>query len=283
MPLPLAMMIPFMGIQSAVMAKQFGENFQYGKRRISAMSNKDFNKLTPKILQEHANAELKSMIPSMEASIIDMQDFQKFVIKQFIGMIEELIHSMPQYILDILQIDIKLHDDEITPPPPPPPPVDEPKSKATYPYQDDAFLMSASKAILSQMRIDALKGLYTDIQKAEILRVYKLRFIDDIVPPPFKDYKETEEYKFLLALQAPIDAKIIALIKAALGKPKKTAGQSQKLERARLIKLLYAKFITWRSQKNNLGSGHWKTVGAYNAMTAVQVQLVMLLIRYTFK
>ncbi len=91
MPLPLAMMIPFMGIQSAVMAKQFGENFQYGKRRISAMSNEEFNRLTPKILMENANAELKSMIPSMEQSIKDMSEFQTFLIGEFIKMIGDLL------------------------------------------------------------------------------------------------------------------------------------------------------------------------------------------------
>ncbi len=93
MPLPLAMMIPFMGIQSAVMAKQFGENFQFGKRRISAMSNEEFNRLTPKILMENANAELKSMIPSMEKSIKDMSSFQTFLIGEFIQMIGDMLSA----------------------------------------------------------------------------------------------------------------------------------------------------------------------------------------------
>jgi len=91
MPLPLAMMIPFMGVQSAVMAKQFGENFQYGKRRISAMSNEEFNRLTPKILMENANVELKAMIPAMEASVTEMRTFQTFLIREFIAMIKEAI------------------------------------------------------------------------------------------------------------------------------------------------------------------------------------------------
>ncbi len=91
MPLPLAMMIPFMGIQSAVMAKQFGENFQYGKRRISAMSNEEFNKLTPAMLQERTNNELKAMIPNMKQSIIDMQGFQEFLVKEFVKMIGDIL------------------------------------------------------------------------------------------------------------------------------------------------------------------------------------------------
>ncbi len=84
MPLPLAMMIPFMGIQSAVMAKQFGENFQYGKRRISAMSNEDFNKLTPRQLAEENTRELKEMIPTMKESVISMRAFQDFIIVEII-------------------------------------------------------------------------------------------------------------------------------------------------------------------------------------------------------
>ncbi len=93
MPLPLAMMIPFMGIQSAVMAKQFGENFQYGKRRISAMSNEEFNKLTPKMIQDNANAELKAMIPSMEQSVQEMRVFQTFLIKEFLRTLNDAIKA----------------------------------------------------------------------------------------------------------------------------------------------------------------------------------------------
>jgi len=101
MPLPLAMMIPFMGIQSAVMAKQFGENFQYGKRRISAMSNDEFNKLTPKLIQDNANAELKAMIPSMQASITDMRQFQEFMIKEMVATIGDLLRSGLGFLLGI--------------------------------------------------------------------------------------------------------------------------------------------------------------------------------------
>ncbi len=132
MPLPLAMMIPFMGIQSAVMAKQFGENFQYGKRRISAMSNEEFNKLTPKLLNEKASAELKSMIPSMEESIIAMRDFQTFLIREFVKMVQDSLAGGLDEVAHSFGIQEHLFhpagDQEITPPapvtqPPVPPPV----------------------------------------------------------------------------------------------------------------------------------------------------------------
>ncbi len=129
MPLPLAMMIPFMGIQSAVMAKQFGENFQFGKRRISAMSNDEFNKLTPKIIMSNANTELSAMIPDMKQSITMMNEFQHFLILEFIKMIKDLVVSMPAAVLQLLGIDPALIEqfssfvgggDTGTPPSPPP-------------------------------------------------------------------------------------------------------------------------------------------------------------------
>ncbi len=77
----------------AVMAKQFGENFQYGKRRISAMSNEEFNKLTPKMIQDNANAELKAMIPSMEQSVKEMRVFQTFLIREFLKTLNDAIKA----------------------------------------------------------------------------------------------------------------------------------------------------------------------------------------------
>ncbi len=90
LPIPLAMMIPFMGSQSLVIGKQFGEGFQYGKRKISAMTNEEFNKLTPqKIAQDNAE-ELRQMIPSMKSSIQDMREFQTFIVRELIETAKQL-------------------------------------------------------------------------------------------------------------------------------------------------------------------------------------------------
>ncbi len=90
LPIPLAMMIPFMGAQSLVLGKQFGEGFQYGKRKISAMSNEEFNKLTPAKLAQDNAEELKQMIPSMQASITDMRSFQSFIVRELIATVQQL-------------------------------------------------------------------------------------------------------------------------------------------------------------------------------------------------
>lgn len=90
LPIPLAMMIPFMGAQSLVIGKQFGEGFQYGKRKISAMSNEEFNAMTPAKLAMDNAAEMRQMIPSMKQSIHDMRDFQSFLIRELIATAKQL-------------------------------------------------------------------------------------------------------------------------------------------------------------------------------------------------
>ncbi len=91
MPLPLAIMIPFMGMQSMVMAKQFGEGFQYGKRRISAMSNEEFNKLSMGTLMQQTNDELKTLIPNMKESLQQMRPFQREIFIEMLAALKEAI------------------------------------------------------------------------------------------------------------------------------------------------------------------------------------------------
>ncbi len=91
MPLPLAIMIPFMGIQSGVMAQQFGMNFQYGKRKISAMSNEEFNKLTPQQMQVDFSTMIEGMIPTFEKSLRDMRPFQRMIFIEMIAAFKEAV------------------------------------------------------------------------------------------------------------------------------------------------------------------------------------------------
>ncbi len=98
MPLPLPMMIPFMGIQSAVMAKQFGENFQYGKRRISAMSNEEFNALSWEQLMKNNADAVQSLIPTMEKTLQDMRPLVETILREFAQMMKQLIALAPELV-----------------------------------------------------------------------------------------------------------------------------------------------------------------------------------------
>ncbi len=98
-PLPLAIMIPFMAAQSFAMGQAFGTSFQYGKRKISSMSNEEFNATSPLILHNDIQSDVRAMIPSMNQSFDRMEKFQI-----------EIIQSM----LDTILLGLKTFGDWIT-------------------------------------------------------------------------------------------------------------------------------------------------------------------------
>ncbi len=69
MPLPLPIMIPFMMWQSAAIAAGFGTYFQFAKRRVSAMSNEEFNKSDPHELVNSMYEDIVKSIPSSFAKV----------------------------------------------------------------------------------------------------------------------------------------------------------------------------------------------------------------------
>ncbi len=101
LPVPLPMMIPFMGAQSLVIGKMFGEGFQYGKRKISAMPNEEFNKYTFQDMMQNARSEIASAIPTMEASMHDMQTMVETVIQEFTDYLSKVIERAPEALAQI--------------------------------------------------------------------------------------------------------------------------------------------------------------------------------------
>ncbi len=87
-----------MGSQSAVMMKMAGEQWQYGKRRISAMTNEEFNKLTPIKLYEIETSELRAMIPLMQESMRDMNKLTPIIVTEMIQMFKDFILGIYQAI-----------------------------------------------------------------------------------------------------------------------------------------------------------------------------------------
>ncbi len=69
MPLPLPIMIPFMMWQSAAIAAGFGTYFQFAKRRVSAMSNEEFNKADPHQLVNSMYEDIVKSIPDSFAKV----------------------------------------------------------------------------------------------------------------------------------------------------------------------------------------------------------------------
>jgi len=95
--IPNPQMPAFLGAQSLIMMYQAREGWQYGKRRISALSNADFNVLTPQSLMERQAMELKGAIPIIENSMKNMNRMIPMIIEQYGDFIRLAIQTMPQF------------------------------------------------------------------------------------------------------------------------------------------------------------------------------------------
>ncbi len=100
--IPNPQMLAFMPIQSYLMMYFAGSGWQYGKRRISAMSNEQFNKLTPEELLQQHTLELKNMIPTLERSLNDVTPLVRVLIEQYGDFIKEALRAVPQAIANSL-------------------------------------------------------------------------------------------------------------------------------------------------------------------------------------
>ncbi len=97
-PLPLAIMIPFMAAQSFAMGHAFGTSFQYGKRKISSMSNEEFNALDSVALHQDLQTDIRAMIPSMNESFHRMESFQIEIIQSMMNTFVKAVDAFGQFL-----------------------------------------------------------------------------------------------------------------------------------------------------------------------------------------
>ncbi len=90
-----------MAAQSFIMMYQAGEGWQYGKRKISAMSNEEFNKLTPNIVMEKQAIVLRDALPTIQKSMDDMTPIIGTIVAQFGDFINAAIAALPQMLQNI--------------------------------------------------------------------------------------------------------------------------------------------------------------------------------------
>ncbi len=87
-----------MATQSLAMGEAFGLGFQYGKRRISAMSNEEFNKITPVKLHQDMQGGVQAMIPEMKQSISNFTLLQTDIIKELVHYASNIINESPELV-----------------------------------------------------------------------------------------------------------------------------------------------------------------------------------------
>ncbi len=87
---PNPIMLPFMAMQSYFMMLLAGEAWQFGKRKISAMTNEEFNKLD---IQTHLSNLITSMekaIPSIESSMRDFTPLARTITAEMVKTLPEI-------------------------------------------------------------------------------------------------------------------------------------------------------------------------------------------------
>ncbi len=94
MPIPLAMMIPFMATQSLVMGESFGKAFQFGKRKMSAMDNESFNKLTIEQVASEMFRSYQNILPDLKQSMRDSSKLQSDIIGQILSIPSETLADL---------------------------------------------------------------------------------------------------------------------------------------------------------------------------------------------
>ncbi len=75
--------------QSLAMGEAFGKGFQYGKRKISSLSNEEFNKLDAVALGKGLHSDINDMISTMKSSMKNFAMLQQDIIKELISYVQE--------------------------------------------------------------------------------------------------------------------------------------------------------------------------------------------------
>ncbi len=99
---PNPQMLAFMPIQSYLMMYFAGAGWQIGKRKISAIPNPEFNKMSANDLLQGFTADLKESIPTLERSLQDISPLIEVLIKQYGEFAKTLLTVTPQVSRDVL-------------------------------------------------------------------------------------------------------------------------------------------------------------------------------------
>jgi len=95
---PNPLMLGFMTMQSYMMMLAAGEAWQYGKRRISALSNDEFNKLAKddRKFGEMIAKQMKEMQPIIEESLTQYDDLVPVIVKEMAEFAKRMVETAPE-------------------------------------------------------------------------------------------------------------------------------------------------------------------------------------------
>ncbi len=258
--------------QSLAMGEAFGKGFQYGKRKISSMSNEEFNALNFQQLSESIATDYKTMIPSLRKSIEASDELQRAVFKA----LGDLLLDIPDSIKGFFQ-DAQASASQT--------------SLASTTQESTLFnvygRLRETTSVNEQAIIDAQKIIDQAVLDAKALltpfgagspesnarkEAARQKALRDAASRA-RTAEEARTKKAQLALEAQV-------ARAGVVTSIRNAGQSQIQERKRLIQLISSRSkaaVAMRLRKQNQPAQAQE-----NAVRALQAKLVILLKRYRF-
>ncbi len=247
--IPNPQMLAFMPIQSYLMMYFAGAGWQIGKRKISAIPNDEFNKMSANDLLKGFTADLRQTIPTMEQSLQDITPLVETLIRQYGDFARKIIDVLPEVAKELVdptlsqaQIGFEKLFHRLTTSPFPSLP------KAGGAHADD--FISSSKNVLQQQAIDKQKAFEIQRERDRIASIPgRIAFSKTKQPVPQVNVKF-----------------------------KKAAGQSQIMERKRLINLIAIATVDLKKTSGDTNLRAQKVA----QIRRFQQSLVNLLERYRF-
>ncbi len=269
--IPNPQMLAFMPIQSYLMMYFAGAGWQIGKRKISAIPNDQFNKMSANDLLQGFTADLRGSIPTLERSLQDITPLISVLIEQYGDFVRQALAAVPQAISNIFSggVDTQGGREVIQKGP------TAGLSKGTQ----LGFLGFAEQQLLQQYILDqqvragSEQNIKTPAEQFELDRLDKLR-----IEQLRQDSRDVATRAAMKAAAKRVTAQDTIKPQVRPGLKKRKAGQSQKLERTILIKSIsdLGKII------RDAGPGG-QNVGHFNKrLRNMQQRLVNLLARYSF-
>jgi len=264
---PNPQMLSFMPIQSYLMMYFAGAGWQIGKRKISAIPNDQFNKMSAKDLLEGFTADLRETIPTLERSLQDVTPLVRVLIEQYGDFMKEILKVTPVVSKDVLfgeqgifsptEIGNKALIDDIMK-----------FLRNQFPSLPKGFADAPQTKI--DTNIDPNKFKPSTISGLSVLQAQQ-RARD-------KQAKHEEELreKAKLSIELLKTKQPVPQVFGGVTKFKKKAGQSQIFERKRLISLINAQTKRLKFSSPDL------RIQLANSIRNKQQSLVNLLDRYSF-
>ncbi len=254
--------------QSFAMGEAFGKGFQFGKRKISSMTNEDFNKLSGPQAFAETTADIIKMIPTMSNAMEKFHTLQTDIILKMI----DYIAKLPSEVLPTLAEAPGL----IVPQ----------EWKVNYPEAYDATIKWLKENIpklipslpSASASVPPLDHRPTTTRTGDILDA---RLSSETLAIANKQAADARaRQKTLAEAKLKTEQKLLSSQVARTGvvsSTKRQAGQSQKQERINLINSINKNTNLARTENIS-----WKRTALLNQVRTAQAQLTILLQRYKF-